>query len=218
MKDTKRKGFNFFRSYYDVYNELSKNDKVLFIDALLDRQFLGIEPKNLKGKSKLAYISQINSIDAQVKGYNDKQKHLKRPLLGENHTHPTAPPAYGGSAPPAAQVEEKEKVEEKEEVKEQVELTIYPSFEDFWKLYDKKVGDVNKIKKKFEKLSQDVKEKIMDHIVHYKKSNPDKKFRKNPETYLNNKSWNDEIIYNGTIKKESEFKSAIRDTEFYKSI
>ena len=27
MKLTKRKGFNFFRSYYDVYNELNDKDK-----------------------------------------------------------------------------------------------------------------------------------------------------------------------------------------------
>ena len=47
IKLTKRKGFNFFRSYYDVYNELSSKDKVAFMDALLDRQFLGVKPKTL---------------------------------------------------------------------------------------------------------------------------------------------------------------------------
>ena len=80
MKLTKRKGFNFFRSYYDVYNELKTDkDKVAFIDALLDRQFLGVKPENLTGMAKFAYISQTNSIDNQVKGYNDKQKSLGRP-------------------------------------------------------------------------------------------------------------------------------------------
>jgi len=75
IKLTKRKGFNFFRSYYDVYNELETDaDKVAFIDALLDRQFLGIKPTNLKGMAKFAYISQTNSIDSQVKGYEDKTK------------------------------------------------------------------------------------------------------------------------------------------------
>ena len=46
MKLTKRKGFNFFRSYYDVYNELGDKDKVAFMDALLDRQFLGKKPRS----------------------------------------------------------------------------------------------------------------------------------------------------------------------------
>lgn len=105
MKLTKRKGFNFFRSYYDVYNELqSPEDKIAFIEALLDRQFLGIKPEGLKGMAKFAYISQTNSIDSQVKGYNDKQKALNNPLLGEVY-----PPTQGGKNTPTEQVEEKEK-------------------------------------------------------------------------------------------------------------
>jgi len=80
MKLTKRKGFNFFRSYYDVYNELeSDKDKVAFIDALLDRQFLGVKPTDLKGMSKFAYISQTNSIDSQVKGYETKTNTILLP-------------------------------------------------------------------------------------------------------------------------------------------
>lgn len=82
MKLTKRKGFNFFRSYYDVYNELSDKDKVLFMDALLDRQFLGLKPTKLKGMSKFAYISQTNSIDSQVKGYEDKTGLKLTPTVG----------------------------------------------------------------------------------------------------------------------------------------
>jgi hypothetical protein len=107
MKLTKRKGFNFFRSYYDVYNELSDKDKVAFMDALLDRQFLGKKPTELKGMAKFAYISQTNSIDSQVKGYEDKTG----TTLGEEST-----PRQGGVSTPTGQVEEKEEeqVEEKE--------------------------------------------------------------------------------------------------------
>lgn len=67
-------------------------------------------------------------------------------------------------------------------------------FEVFWDLYDKKIGEKGKIKKKFLKLSEGEIELIFAHIPKYKESQPDKKYRKNPETYLNNKSWNDEII------------------------
>lgn len=74
------------------------------------------------------------------------------------------------------------------------EEEIYPSFEDFWDQYDKKVGKKEKIKKKWDRLDLVEKEKIMHFIPNYKKSQPDKKFRKNPETFLNNESWNDEII------------------------
>jgi hypothetical protein len=106
IKLTKRKGFNFFRSYYDVYNELeTDSDKVAFIDALLDRQFLGIKPTNLKGMAKFAYISQTNSIDSQVKGYEDKTKTTLTPTQGGS---------VGGLVTPTEQVEEKEKEKVKE--------------------------------------------------------------------------------------------------------
>jgi hypothetical protein len=110
MKLTKRKGFNFFRSYYDVYNELPIKDKLIFIDALLDRQFLGIKPKDLKGMSKFAYISQTNSIDSQVKGYEDKTKtRLDGRLYIKGENTPTAPPTDGVELPPTLQEKEKEK-------------------------------------------------------------------------------------------------------------
>ena len=69
------------------------------------------------------------------------------------------------------------------------------SFDDFWNLYDKKVGDKEKIKTKWGKLKDSEREAIMNHLPLYKKSQPNKKYRKDPSTYLNNKSWNDEIIF-----------------------
>ena len=126
MKLTKRKGFNFFRSYYDVYNELENDkDKVAFIDALLDRQFLGIKPTELKGMAKFAYISQLNSIDSQIKGYNDKAQALGNPTLGGavgvNKKDLTPTP------------QEKEKEKEKEQV--QVKLSIIERKADFKKSF-----------------------------------------------------------------------------------
>ena len=88
VKLTKRRGFNFFRSYYDVYNELPDKDKLAFIDALLNRQFQGEKPENLTGMSKFAYISQTNSIDGQVKGYEDK-------LISMNKNVPNFDPWQG---------------------------------------------------------------------------------------------------------------------------
>jgi hypothetical protein len=67
-------------------------------------------------------------------------------------------------------------------------------FEWFWNDYDKKVGDKQKLKKKWIKLTDEERQNAMNYIDLYKQSVPDKQFRKNPETFLNNKSWNDEII------------------------
>ena len=79
---------------------------------------------------------------------------------------------------------------------------IYPSFEDFWNCYEKKVGNKDKLIKKWNKLSQKDKEAIMEYIPLYKESQPEKQYRKNPETFLNNKSWNDELIFKTQPKKE----------------
>ena len=129
QKLTKRKGFNFFRSYYDVYNELeTTEDKVAFIDALLDRQFLGVKPTELKGMAKFAYISQVNSIDSQVKGYEDKTKTILTP---------TQPPSVGVCTPPTEQVEVKEKV--KVEVKdiEERKVNFANSLKPYLSIYGK---------------------------------------------------------------------------------
>lgn len=67
------------------------------------------------------------------------------------------------------------------------------SFDLFWDLYDKKTGRENAMKL-YNKLNKSDKEKIFNHIPLYKEAQPDKKYRKDPQTYLRNKSWNDEII------------------------
>jgi len=85
------------------------------------------------------------------------------------------------------------------------------SFEIFWNEYDKKVGDKKKLIKKWNKLKEEEQLKILSHIKKYKIAQPDKQYRKNPETYLNNKSWNDEIVgrtngTSGTIFETMEFR------------
>jgi len=81
-------------------------------------------------------------------------------------------------------------------------------FERWWKLYDKKVGDKKKLLVKWGKIPKREKDAVFGHTKLYVEATPDKKFRKDPQTYLNNKSWNDEIIDNGknnrTINDETE--------------
>ncbi|MBT6045380.1 MAG: hypothetical protein HOG49_01045 [Candidatus Scalindua sp.] len=67
-------------------------------------------------------------------------------------------------------------------------------FESVWSLYDKKVGSNERLRNKWNKLSIETQDAIMKHIPQYKQSQPSKQYRKNFETYLNQESWNDEII------------------------
>jgi hypothetical protein len=47
----------------------------------------------------------------------------------------------------------------------------------------------------WDKLSDEEIEEIIKHTPEYVKSTPEKKYRKHPQTYLNNYCWEDEIIY-----------------------
>ena len=67
-------------------------------------------------------------------------------------------------------------------------------FDSFWDLYDKKVGDKNKLIKKWADFDSLTISKIMQHVANYKLSQPTKKYRKDPATYFNNRSWEDEVI------------------------
>lgn len=106
-----RKGFNFYASYFDVFNELDKDkDKIQFIEALLKRQFHGVEPTTLKGMAKFAYVSQKHSIDQQVKGWEDK--------TGEALHPPIEPPTEGEVITPTQQEKGQGEGKVKEEGKE----------------------------------------------------------------------------------------------------
>ena len=80
--------------------------------------------------------------------------------------------------------------EEKEE-EEKEEETV--DFDKFWELYDKKVAKDRCISK-WKRISKSSKEKIFKTLPTYIKATPDKQYRKNPLTYLNQESWNDEYV------------------------
>lgn len=174
-----RKAFNFYRSYYDVFKELSEKDKVLFITALLEKQFDGKEP-DLKGMANFAYLSQKHSIDAQVLGFETKTG-IK--------LHPRQGGMVGGSV--GASVQEKEKGEEKEK-------NNSVNFSFFWELYPRKEGK-KKAEEKWYKLSPEKQNKILSTLPLFLKGK-ETKFVPMPVTYFNNERWEDEII----IKQENK--------------
>jgi hypothetical protein len=129
------------------------------------------------------------SLDERLKPVYEKRGDLKRKseqqprVNGKFVNNNTAD--YGVSAPESTQIKRKET---------KLNKTINIGFDSFWDLYEKKVGERDKIIKKWEGLSDEDRKLIMDYIPKYKISQPDKKYRKDPQTFLNNKSWNDELI------------------------
>jgi|TARA_R110000851_G_scaffold167714_5_gene313467 hypothetical protein len=74
-----------------------------------------------------------------------------------------------------------------------IEVEIYPTFSDFWNLYQKK-GNKKLSKKRWDKLTYKIKEQIMDYVPAYVRSEPEEEFRKNAESFIYQEAWNNKII------------------------
>ena len=66
-------------------------------------------------------------------------------------------------------------------------------FDAFWVAYDKKV-ERKRTEALWSRLSKRDREAAMAYLPAYKAAQPDKRYRKNPATFLRNRSWEDEII------------------------
>lgn len=67
------------------------------------------------------------------------------------------------------------------------------TFERAWDLYEKKVGCKDKLKRMWSRMSKRDRKAATEHIPAYVLSTPDKKYRLNFQTFLNQKRWNDEL-------------------------
>lgn len=83
--------------------------------------------------------------------------------------------------------------EEKVEALAEFETVLFPTFDDFWRVYDKNI-DRAKTEKSWNELKQEEKESIMIYLSVYVLTTPDKKYRKNPHTFIMEKAWLNEII------------------------
>jgi len=80
----------------------------------------------------------------------------------------------------------------------------------FWNLYNKKVGDKKKCQKKWDNLSIEVQQNILDSLPKFTKQFTDKQFQPFPETYLNQERWNDEILIKELIKEVSPYNPSLK--------
>jgi hypothetical protein len=187
MKDN-RESFVFYRSFKESLSSLNDEDKLIMYEAIagyaLDRT-----PPNLTGFPKALFSLIKPQLDANWKRY---EAGVANGWKGAEHgkkggrpkkEKPSKNPLETQTKPSNVNVNDNDNVN----------IDIYP-FEKFRNDYDKKAGSKPKLMKKWNNISDINKQKIKDHISRYKIAQPDKQFRKNPETYLNNESWNDEII------------------------
>lgn len=90
------------------------------------------------------------------------------------------------------QVKDKKKKSRKNQLALTMELNY--TFAQFWNDYDKKTGDQKRLIPKWLNLTDEERELIRAYIPKYKEAQPDKFYRKNPESFLNQRGWEHEII------------------------
>ncbi len=202
--------FSFFKvlersknQYSSNIIELSKFDKAL--DKALDKAFIKHDTKHLIKQSESTVQSTVQSIDSIIKQINKLTSKQINKLTSKQKEGFLSATKKGIEFFKIQVIEEKPK-------NEITTVELYPTFDDFWDLYDKKTSKP-KCQKKWKELKQSDKEKIMVFIPNYKLSQPNKKYRKNPETFLNNESWNDEIIQNQNGETEKPKYFAGRQTK-----
>ena len=76
-------------------------------------------------------------------------------------------------------------------------------FDEFWELYDKKTADKAKCKAKWEKLTDSERSEAIIYIPKYKEAQPDKSFRKNPDTFINQHGWTHELVYSKNTSRKN---------------
>jgi hypothetical protein len=106
---------------------------------------------------------------------------------------------------------------ENENIIENIRINV--PFEKFWNLYDKKEDKI-KSERKWKMLTDKERIECIIKLPAYVNSTPDKQFRKNPLTYLKNKSWNNEIIppKNNSIpvfQLSNEDKELLKNSNYY---
>ena len=73
------------------------------------------------------------------------------------------------------------------------DAVLWPSFDDFWTLYEKK-GSRKLTEAEWRKISQRDREAIMHRVPDYNRAKPDKVYRKDGQRFLRDRTWEDEII------------------------
>lgn len=170
---------------------MSKNTVSKAVAELVEFGFLNQNAQQRKTAIYTLNYENIAAFDAREHGQNLASQNL----ASQNMTirFPKSDPELGqnlGSNKENINKTSLKKTITSEPVKKTKTLNI--PFSDFWNGYDKK-KDTAKCESKWSSLTDNERELIMVHIPAYVKSTPDKKYRKNPMTYLNGKCWLDEI-------------------------
>lgn len=179
----------------EIKRRLSKAKPSAF-QTLIDSNLIKVDGENLvisflnEQLNERGFISIKNSENGKLGGRGHKSETKATALNIETKTQSEVKAKQSN----IEERREEEKREREEEITSAADdVSVWPCFTNFWYVYNKKISK-SKCEKKWKKITQGAREKIMQHLQEYIPSTPNPKYRKNPSTYLENESWNDEII------------------------
>lgn len=183
-----KKSFIAYCDWIELFEELSNEEAGKLVKHLF-RYVNDLNPESPDKITKMCFIPIQQTLKRDLKKY-EKRADISR----ENGSK-------GGRPKKPNETQETQQVflepRKPDSVSDSVSDSVNDiniSFDLFWDLYDKKVGDKTKVEKKWNKLTNQQREDIVKYIPKYIASQPDKQYRKHPETFLNQKGWEDEII------------------------
>lgn len=188
-----RDSFIFYRSFQEAINEASESEQ-LSIYRAISGYALNREEPELSGVAKLAWLLIKPQLDANWKRFENGclggapsdslkgNQNARKRTKNEPRTN-----------------QKRTKNEANVNVNDNVNNNIgesndspTSSFEVVWSLYGKK-GNKKTSEKKWSKLTAAKKSKAIAYIPAYVNATPDKQYRKNFETFINQECWNDEL-------------------------
>jgi hypothetical protein len=163
------------------------SEHLYFIPKFIDFQYPGFPNSKVR--------QQISAVEILTKyGLFDKENLTLTKQLGNSYEHVT--------------------VNDTVIVNDNEPVIVKVDFKIFWDLYNKKLGSKDNCEKKWNKLPSDIQKKIIEILPEYLKSINDKQFQPYPETWINQKRWDNEIIKTGsTFKLTPAFQISDEDRE-----
>ena len=144
--------------------------------------------------------------DQKIIEYHGKAKTNKtNGLKGGRPKNQTETQSVNSGNPNETLIKNKELRTTNKELQTNNHKNILIGFDEFWSIYDKKVSRA-KAEKEWLKIGidDDLLQTIILAARNYVKSKPDKQFRKDPERWLKNRCWEDEIVVATSLGNESE--------------
>lgn len=191
-----------------VLSDFWQQEGGVWVNRRVEKELAAMSDKRAKASAAGKASASIRSTDVQqtlnVRSTGVEQSSIERstiqdsktPRLQDTSIQEDQSVRSGGGMLFSAEVSEPRPKKPKPPGVQEVQDSA--DFQRFWTAYDKKVG-ILEAAKSWLRLAPDLDlvEKIIVAADNYRKDTPDKEYRKNPSTWLNQKGWLDERIIRG---------------------